>query len=117
MWFADAQGDAPMLIAAGYRPGTEIDAIAGGYFNDWLVGGVKIAPLAQVVGSLRWRDSGPAADSADSGYQRVLIWPGVEFDFSRFKIDAGVGFPVYQYVNGDQLVTHEFYRLIVGWTF
>ena len=117
MYFADGEWDEPTLIAAGYRPGAEVDAIAGGYYNDWHLGDLKLAPLAQVVGSLRWRDSGPAADSADTGYQRIMLWPGLELDSPTWKIDAGAGFPVYQHANGNQLVANEYYRLIVGWSF
>jgi len=116
-WFVNAEGDQPMLNAGGYRPGTEIDAVAGGYYDGLTIGSVKIAPLAQVVGSHRWSDSGTLSDAPNSGYSRVLLTPGIEVDIRQFRIYADVGFPVYQYVTGNQLVASEFYKLNIGYHF
>jgi hypothetical protein len=116
-WFADGQWDEPVLDSGGYRPGAEIDASLGSYYAGWSLGGVKIAPLAQVVGSLRWRDLGATADPADSGYRRVLLSPGLELMKDPVRVYADVGFPVYQFMNGNQLVASELYKLNVGWSF
>ena len=116
-WFANAQWDEPVLSAGLYRPGAEIDAAFGSYYEGWNAGGFKIAPLAQVVGSARWRDQGPAAHSTDSGYQRVLLSPGFEIAKGAVRVYGDVGFPVYQFVNGNQLVAAELYKLVVGYSF
>ena len=116
-WFVNAEGDQPMLNAGGYRPGTEIDAVAGGYYDGWKIGTLKIAPLAEVVGSYRWSDSGTLSNAPNSGYSRVLLTPGIEFDTRRFRIYADVGFPVYQYVTGNQIVAAEFFKLNIGYHF
>ena len=39
----------------------------------------KITPLAQVIISHREHDSGSGADPFNSGFDRVLLSPGVEF--------------------------------------
>ena len=38
-WFANVLWDQPLLIAAGYRPGAEIDALTGAYYDGWKFGG------------------------------------------------------------------------------
>lgn len=116
-WFANGQWDEPVLVMGLYRPGAEVDASAGTYYEGWNAGGVKIAPLAQVLGSLRWRDQGLAADPTDSGYKRVLLSPGLEVSKGAVRVYGDVEFPVYQFMNGNQLVAAELYKLNVGWTF
>jgi len=116
-WFANAQGDQPMLHYSGYLPGSEIDAVVGVYYDAWKMGHTKIAPLAQIIGSHRWSDSGTLADAPDSGYSRVLLTPGIEFDTWRLRIYADVGFPVYQYTTGNQLIASELYKLNIGFHF
>ena len=71
-WFTNANGDLPVLHYSGYVPGSEIDASAGVYFDGLKIGGVKVAPLGQVVGSHRWSDSGAFALNPGSGYSRIL---------------------------------------------
>lgn len=116
-WFANAQLDQPVLITAQYRPGSEVDAVAGAYYNGWTVGGVKIAPIVQVIDSYRLHDRGLAADPQDSGYERVLFAPGVEVDSGGFKLYADIGLPVYQQVRGNQLVASELFTLTVSHSF
>ena len=116
-WFTNVQWDEPVINAGGFRPGAEVDATLGSYYDGWRAGGVKISPIAQVVGCARWRDQGVLSMSGDSGYQRVLLAPGFEFSKGPVRVYADVGFPVYQFVNGDQLVASELYKLNVGWAF
>ena len=116
-WFANGQWDEPVLTMGLYRPGAEVDASFGSYYEGWSAGSLKIAPLAQVVGSVRWRDQGLAADPTDSGYQRVLLSPGLEVSRGAVRAYGDVEFPVYQFMNGNQLVAAELYKLSVGWSF
>jgi hypothetical protein len=116
-WFTNAQWDEPVLNAGGYRPGAEIDASVGSYFDGWSAGGVRIAPVAQVVGAVRWHDLGIGANAGDSGYKRILFAPGVEVSKGAVRVYGDVSFPVYQFMSGNQLVALELYRLNVGWAF
>jgi hypothetical protein len=116
-WFSNGQWDEPMIDAGGYRPGAEIDAALGASYEGWNPGGFKLAPLAQVLGSARWRDIGANADPADSGCRRVLLSPGFEVSKGAARLYGTVEFPVYQFVNGSQLVASELYKLNVGWSF
>lgn len=116
-WFAQAELDAPMLIQAQYRPGVELDAAAGVYYDGLSLGRVKISPLAQVIGSFRSHDSGDAASPDNSGYERVLLSPGIEFDFHPFKIYADVEIPVFQNMRGNQLVAPALFKLSLSYMF
>lgn len=117
-WFANAQLDLPMINSGGYRPGTQIDAALGAYYEGWKVGGAKLAPVGSLIESYRWRDTGVLADFDDSGYDRLLVAPGLELDVpGGLRVYGDVGFPVYQYVNGNQLVAAQLYKLNIGYAF
>ena len=112
--FMSAEADVPVLHEAGYTPGTEINAAGGVYYNHWWIGPVKIAPLAQVIGSRRWSDAGSHADAPNTGYDRVLVAPGIEFDMAHVRVYTDVGFPVYQHTTGDQVVASQYFKFNVS---
>lgn len=120
LWTAFVQGQWERALSSrdGYRPGSELDAAIGAYYSGWYVG-VRgtLAPVLQLLASDRWRDSGPQADPANSGYQRVLVAPGLEYDVDQFRLYADIEFPLYQNVNGNQLVAPHLYKLIVAYSF
>lgn len=116
-WFSNLQWDEPAIAAGGYRPGAEVNAVAGAYYEGWSLGSVGVSPTAQAVFSNRWRDSGPLAMSADTGYRRLLLAPGFEVTAGRVRAHADAGFPVAQFVNGNQLIASEQFKLNLGWSF
>ena len=116
-YFVQDNVDQPFLTQGGYLPGTENDAAVGVYYNGWSVAGVKITPVAEVLNSFRSRDRGWAANTPNSGYERVLLSPGIELDYKRVMVYFDVGFPVYQYTNGDQLVASVLYKVSVNYMF
>jgi hypothetical protein len=103
-WFAQTELDVPTLIQAGYRPGVELDSAAGIDYKGWELGRVRISPLMQAIFSYRSADSGEASDSANSGYERLLLSPGIEFHIHPVKFYVDAELPVFQNVNGNQLV-------------
>jgi hypothetical protein len=110
--------DVPLVGQDHYLPGTEVDAAAGVYFNGINVGPVRITPIAQVIGSFRAQDSGDnAANPVASGYERILLSPGLEFEFHSvmFYVDAEV--PVYEHTTGDQLVAPVLFKIIMSYEF
>jgi hypothetical protein len=109
--------DQPFLTQGGYRPGTENDAAVGAYYNGWSLGGVRVTPVAEVENSYRSRDRGWAANPINSGYERILLTPGIEFDYKKVMVFFDVGFPVYQFVEGNQLVTSALYKVSVSYMF
>jgi len=117
-WFVDGRLDQPFLVQGQYRPGDEIDAAAGVYYNAGPVVGMgKLSPLLQIIGSQRWRDSGANADPADSGYSRLLVSPGLEYDVGSLNFYGDVELPVYQKVNGNQLTAPALFKVVVGYNF
>ncbi len=116
--FGQAQLDVPVLIQNQYRPGWELDLAAGVHYNGWTVGSVEIHPLAQAIVSLRGRDSGAnAASPVASGYERLILSPGVEFDYNQFSFYADVELPVLQNFNGDQLTAPYMLKILVSYSF
>jgi hypothetical protein len=79
----DPQGffDGNLGVVQTYHPGMQIDGAIGVVYNNWynVLGFDKITPLAQVIVSHRESDSGTGADPLNSGFDRVMVSPGIEF--------------------------------------
>lgn len=79
----DPQGffDGNGTLVQTYYPGAQIDGAVGILYNNWYHVGFldKITPLAQVILSHRNNDTGTGADPYNSGFDRVMLSPGVEF--------------------------------------
>jgi hypothetical protein len=116
-WFAQAQLELPLATQDGYRPGIEFDAAAGIDYKGFSLGRVRISPLAQILFSERASDSGANADPENTGYQRILLSPGVEFHVHPLKIYADAEFPVYQNFTGDQLAGPVLFKLSMSYMF
>ena len=117
-WFAQGQWQWAFKSRGGYRPGNELDAATGVYYSGWELGAKSsLAPVLQVLVSDRWQDGGPQASIVGSGYQRLLVAPGLEFDTGKLRLYADVEVPVYQNVNGNQLVAPRQYKFIVAYSF
>ena len=114
-WFVQAQWQRAFATRDGYRPGNELDAALGAYYAGWGFGrGTTLAPVLQLKLADRRRDSGVNANTPNSGYTRVLVAPGLELDSGKFKLYTDVEFPIYQDVNGNQLVAPRLYKFIVS---
>lgn len=111
-WFLQAQLDMPILSQDGYKPGIEINESAGIHYNHLYLGSVRIKPVAQIIGSERTHDTGPnAASPVASGYQRILLSPGIEFHFHPMKFYADIELPIYESVTGNQLVSPLLFKV------
>jgi hypothetical protein len=116
-WFAQLQLDVPVLIQDEYRPGVELDAAAGIDYKGLSLGRVRITPLAQVIFSARTSDRGAAANPDNSGYQRILLSPGIECHIHPVVIYADAEFPVYQNMTGNQLIAPVLFKASVSFMF
>ncbi len=116
-WFAQALLDVPTLTQDQYRPGVELDSAAGIDYKGFSLGRVRISPVAQAIFSFRSSDSGSAADPSDSGYERVLLSPGIEFHIHPVKIYADAEIPVYQHFTGNQLAAPVLFKLSMSYMF
>jgi hypothetical protein len=79
----DPQGffDGNLGVVQTYYPGMQVDGAAGIVYNNLyhVLGFDKITPLAQVIVSHRNPDSGTGSDPYNSGFDRVMLSPGIEF--------------------------------------
>jgi hypothetical protein len=116
-WFAQALLDVPVLTQDQYRPGVELDSAAGIDYKGFSLGRVRISPVAQAIFSYRSSDSGANAAPADSGYDRLLLSPGIEFHLHPVKIYADAELPVYQHFNGNQLAAPVLFKVSVSYMF
>ncbi len=125
-WFAHAQLDLPVLFQNAYRPGLELNASGGMYYEGWSFGDVSIEPLAQVLGSYRMSDSGANASGGansepengpKSGFERILLSPGLEIDLHPWRLYTDAEFPIYQHMTGNQLVAPVLFKVSLSYAF
>jgi len=118
-YFVQGLWDLPVARQGGYRPGQEFDAALGLYYNGFAMaeGHLKIAPVLQIIASARARDAGSEANPSNSGYSRLLLSPGIEFDGDDWRLYGDVEFPIYQQVNGNQLVAPELFKVALSRNF
>jgi hypothetical protein len=116
-WFVQVQLDMPMAIQDDYRPGIEFDSAAGIDYKGFSLGRVRISPLAQVLFSERASDSGANADPDNTGYERIMLSPGIEFHIHPVKIYADVEIPVFQNLTGNQLAAPVLFKVSMSYMF
>ena len=127
-WFVEALFDRAFNTREGYRPGNETDVAAGLLYDGFQLGNSgKLSALLQVIGSDRLHDSGVNADPPNSGYQRVLLSPGLEADVGKWRFYADAEFRLYHYANAapsvategtqGQLVAPVLVKFIVSYSF
>jgi hypothetical protein len=116
--FAQIQLDLPVLSQSQYQPGDEADAAEGACYNGWAAGRAKIIPLFQLIESFRTRDWGAnAANPVASGYERLLLSPGIELHLHPLTLYADLEFPVLQRFNGDQLAAPVLLKVALSYLF
>jgi hypothetical protein len=132
---ADPQGffDGNPGVVQSYFPGAQIDAAAGIVYNNLyhVLGFDKITPLGQVIVSHRDHDTGTGADPFNTGFDRVMLSPGVEFtkvvdeaNNRVVKLYADVEIPIYYRVNAannagteGQLIAPYLIRVVASYNF
>jgi hypothetical protein len=91
-----------------YKPGYQVDGALGVLYNNLynVFGFDKITPLTQVIASHRVHDNGPASDPLNTGFDRLMISPGIELtkvvdeaNNRVLKFYADVEIPFYYRVN------------------
>jgi hypothetical protein len=132
---ADPQGffDGNPGVVQSYHPGMQVDGAAGIVYNNLynVLGFDKITPLGQVIISHRDPDSGTGADPFNSGFDRVMLSPGIEFtkvldeaNKRVLKTYFDVELPVYYRANAannagteGQLVAPYLIRVVTSYNF
>ena len=99
-YFVQARYQFAFMTRDSYRPGNELDGVVGLTYDFGEKGPLdKVAPTLQVIGSHREHDTGANADPLNSGYERLLIAPGIELRLDKVRLYADVEFPIYQHTN------------------
>jgi len=132
---ADPQGffDGNGGLVESYHPGMQVDGAAGIVYNNLyhVLGFDKITPLAQIIISHRNPDSGTGADPFNSGFDRVMLSPGVEFtkvldeaNNRVLKTYFDIEIPVYYRVNAannagteGQLIAPYLIKVVTSYNF
>ena len=105
-WFAQANFHVPLNTYHDYKPGKQVLIDIGTRYDAT----DKLALMLQLNAHYKGRDSGAEAEPEDSGSRTLSITPGVSFALSpAIQLYAFVQFPVYQRVNGVQLVADRSY--------
>jgi hypothetical protein len=110
-----------------YRPGNELDTAVGVGYNLGPIIGNQTTPWLNVLGSFRGHDTGGNADFLNSGYSRILLAPGLECRFGKYRVFADVELPIFQYTNSaintsiedtaGQLIANQLYKLQISHDF
>ncbi len=117
-WFTQAELDVPLFTQDHYRPGTELNATAGLTYTGWKLGGVSLSPVAQLLASVRTRDTGAnSANPVASGYERLMLSAGIELKRAPLSIYLDAELPFYEHVRGNQIVASVSLKLVLGYHF
>lgn len=101
-WFAQTLWQVPLKNRDDYRPGNRLSLDVGYRY----AATEKVGLLAQLNYLHRGRDSGGQAERTDSGGEFVFVSPGLSYAFTPgIQLYGFVQKPVYQRVNGVQLVS------------
>lgn len=117
VWYAQALWQHHIATQDGYTPGQEFNASVGVSYNNWDLGPkATLAPIMQLVLSTRGRDGGSTGDPLNTGYQRVLLAPGLSLTMNTWKLYADVEVPVWQHANGNQLIAPYALKFIASYS-
>jgi hypothetical protein len=127
-YFVQGRYQFAVLTRDGYRPGNELDGAAGLTYDHGPAGPLSdLGAVLQIIASVRRHDTGANADPLNSGYRRLLIAPGVNFQVRNVRVYADVEIPIHQDVNAaqsvaiegtaGQLVAPALYKLEVAYAF
>jgi hypothetical protein len=116
--FAQALLDLPVLTQVQYRPGTELDVGVGAYYSGLRIGRMLITPIGQLKVSLRESDTGANATyPVASGFERLLVAPGIEFSLHPVKVYTDIELPLYEHFTGNQVAASVLFRLSVSYMY
>jgi hypothetical protein len=116
-----------------YKPGLQVDGAFGILYNNLynVLGFDKITPLGQVIISHRDHDNGTGADPLNSGFDRVMLSPGIELtkvideaNNRVMKFYADIEIPVYYRTNAGfngasigQLIAPYMVKVVTSYNF
>ena len=116
--FVQANLNLPVLTQNGFLPGHELAASYGVFYSGINTGPkFRVRPMAHLRTALKASDHGSAGHADDTGYQRLLVAPAVEFAFSGFRIYADAALPIYEFYQGNQLAAPVMLKTLIAYSF
>ena len=113
-WFAQALAQLPLSTKDDYKPGRRLSVDTGLRYES----SERLALLLQANLLFKGRDSGEQAEPEDSGGRSLWLSPGGSFAVTKnIQAYAFVQLPLYQFVNGVQLVAERSFVLGVSTRF
>jgi hypothetical protein len=110
-WFAQVNLQFPLDSYHAFRPGRQVLIDVGGRWDAT----DKLGLMLQLNALWKARDSGAQAEPDDSGSRTVSLSPGFTYALTpTLQVYAFVQIPVYQHVNGVQLVADRSYAVGVS---
>lgn len=110
-WFVQANAQLPLASHHGFRPGRQLLIDIGGRYEAT----DRLALMLQFNAHYKGRDAGDEAEPEDSGSRTLSISPGITFAVApAVQLYAFVQLPLYQNVNGVQLVAERSYAVGVS---
>jgi hypothetical protein len=116
-----------------YKPGLQVDGAVGVLYNNWynIFGFDKITPLGQVIISHRNHDNGTGSDPFNTGFDRIMLSPGIELtkvldeaNNRVMKLYADIEIPVYYRTNAannagtdGQLIAPYMVKVVASYNF
>jgi hypothetical protein len=110
-WFVQANLQLPMNTYHDFRPGRQVLVDLGARWDAT----DRLGLMLQLNAHYKARDSGAEAEPEDSGSRTLSLSPGITFAITpAFQVYAFVQLPLYQRVNGVQLVADRSYAVGVS---
>jgi hypothetical protein len=107
-YYVQATYQFAVLTQEQYRPGNELDGATGLIYDFGSFGRITdVSPVLSLLASIRGHDDFENADPLNSGYQRLMIAPGIEMGFDKVRFYADIEIPLYQYTNAASSVAVE----------
>jgi len=108
-WFVQGLVQVPFTTREDYQPGRRINIDAGMRYEAT----EKLGLLLQMNALIKGRDGGAQAEAEDSGGRSLYLSPGVAYALTKdLQVYSFLQLPLYQFVNGVQLVADR--ALVVG---
>ncbi len=116
-YFGQITWQHPLASSGGFKTGYEVSSALGTYYKIKEVAGLNsVTPILQLTHTQKSRDSGynDPSHNFNSGYEFLYFNPGLEVAVADFSLYFDVGLPIYRYVNGNQLVPQNIYKVILS---
>jgi hypothetical protein len=108
-WFVQALAQLPLNYHEDYQPGNRVSIDTGLRYD----AGDRLGLMVQLNALFKARDKGGEAEPEDTGGKFLFVSPGLSYALTRqFQAYGFVQLPIYQNVNGVQLVAK--YSAVVG---